>query len=296
MEQRFKSLSLFEFQERYSTSEDCLKDLANLKWADGFTCRKCGHDHSCQGNAAHSRQCTKCRYVESPSAQTLFHQVKFDLLKAFYIVYFVSTNKKGITSTELSRKLNLRQKTCWSFKRKVMKGMKSSGNHPITGKAEVDETVFGGQEEGVRGRQNKKKKLVVVAIEKKKNGVSRMYAKVIDRASAKELGPFMKDHIDSKANITTDKWTGYQPLHKDFENLTQIYSGDKGGNFPELHRVIMNLKGWLRGMHHHVTDLQDYLDEYCYRFNRSFMKEKIFDNLLKRMILTEPCLIKNISD
>lgn len=295
MEQRYKSLSLFEFQDRFSTSEDCLKELAKVKWGNGFRCRKCGHEHSCQGKASHSRQCTRCRYVESPTAQTLFHKVKFDLLKAFYIVYFISTNKKGITSTELSRKLNLRQKTCWAFKRKVMKAMKSSGKYPITGRAEVDETVFGGQESGVRGRQNKKKKLVVIGIEKKKKGVSRMYAKVINKASAKELGGFMKTHIDPKANVTTDKWSGYQPLVKDFENLIQLYSGEKGGNFPELHRVIMNLKGWLRGVHHHVKDLQDYLDEYCYRFNRSFMKENIFDNLINRMIQTQPCLIKNIS-
>lgn len=296
MEQKFRSLSLFEFQDRFKSAEDCLIYLSELKWKDGFVCKKCGHTHSCAGNAAHSRQCTSCRYVESPTAQTLFHQVKFDLLKAFYIVYFVSTNKKGITSTELSRKLNLRQKTCWSFKRKVMKAMKSSGNHPITGKAEVDETVFGGQETGVRGRQNRDKKLVVVGIEKKKKGISRMYARVIDKADAKSLGGFMKDHIDLNTDITTDKWSGYKPLHKDFKNLTQLYAGDKGGNFPELHRVIMNLKSWLRGMHHHVRDLQDYLDEYSYRFNRSFMKENIFDNLLNRMIEAEPCFIRNISD
>lgn len=45
-------------------------------------------------------------------------------------------------------------------------------------------------------------------------------------------------------------------------SLTQVYSGDKGGNFSELHRVIMNLKSWLRGTNHHARDLQDYLDEY----------------------------------
>lgn len=295
MEQRFKSLSLFEFQDRFSDAEDCLKYLADLKWGKGFECRKCKHQHSCKGNAPYSQQCTSCRYVESPTAQTLFHQVKFDLHKAFYIVYFVSTNKKGITSTELSRKLNLRQKTCWAFKRKVMKAMKSSENHPIKGSAEVDETVFGGQEEGVKGRKNKKKKLVVVGVEKKKKGVSRMYARVIKKSSAKELGDFMKTHIDSKAKIKTDKWTGYTPLMMDFENLTQVYSGEKGGNFPELHRVIMNLKGWLRGVHHHVNDLQDYLNEYCYRFNRSFMNETIFDNLINRMVIAQPCYIQNIS-
>lgn len=295
MEQKFKSLSLFDFQERFKSAEDCLVYLAALKWSSGYTCKKCGHRHSCAGQAPHSRQCTSCRYVESPTAQTLFHQVKFDLLKAFYIVYFVSTNKKGITSTELSRKLGLRQKTCWSFKRKVMKAMASSENHPITGVAEVDETVFGGQESGVRGRKNKNKKLVVVGIEKNRNGVSRLYARVIEKANAKNLGAFMRDHIDPEAKVTTDKWAGYSPLKEEFQNLEQIYSGHKGGNFPELHRAIMGVKSWLRGMHHHVEHLQDYLNEYCYRFNRSFMKDGIFENLINRMLQHEPCLIKNIS-
>lgn len=295
MELRFKSLSLFEFRERFPDSDSCLSHLADLKWADGFECLKCGHARHCTGGMPYSRQCTSCRYDESPTANTLFHKIKFDLLKAFYIVYFVSTNKKGITSTELARKLSLRQKTCWAFKRKVMKAMKSSGKHPITGTAEVDETVFGGQEEGVRGRKNGTKKLVVVGIEKKRKGVSRLYARQISNADAVSLGGFMKDHIDTSAKVTTDQWTGYGPLAKTFENLTRIPSGKKGGNFPELHRAVMNLKGWLRGMHHHVEDLQDYLDEYCYRFNRSFMKEGIFDNLMARMVETPPCYIRNIN-
>ena len=157
MEQKFKCLSLFEFQERYKTAGDCQVYLAGLKWENGFICRKCGHRHSCAGHAPHSRHCTSCRYVGPTTVRSLFHQVKFDLLKAFYIVYFVSTNKKGVTSTELSRKSGLRQKTCWNFTRKVMKTMEGSGNCPITGKAEVDESLFGGQEHGVKGRKNKKK-------------------------------------------------------------------------------------------------------------------------------------------
>jgi len=233
--------------------------------------------------------------VESPTAGTLFHKVKFDLLKAFWIVYLLSTDKKGFSSTELARKLELGQKTCRRFKRKVMKAMKSSGNHPITGTAEVDETVFGRQEEGVRDRKNADKKLVVAGIEKKGNGVSWLYARVFPHADAASLGGFMKDHIDIRAKVTTDQWSGYGPLEKDFRNMERVPSGKKGDNFPELHRAIMMLKAWPRGMHHHVEHLQDYLDEYCYRFNRSFMKEGIFDNLMLRMVNTPPCLIKNIS-
>jgi hypothetical protein len=34
MEQRFKSLSLFEFQELFSSTEDCFLYLADFKWSN----------------------------------------------------------------------------------------------------------------------------------------------------------------------------------------------------------------------------------------------------------------------
>lgn len=294
MENKFKSLTIFEFQERFPDDDSCYKYLLELKWGNGFVCAHCGHSKFCKSRRKYDRQCTSCRRGSSPTSQTLFHKLKFPILKAFYIVYYVSTSKKGISSTELSRKLGLRQKTCWAFKQKVMKAMESSGRHKIEGKAEVDETVVGGQEEGVKGRKNNKKKLVVFAIEKKGKGVSRMYGKVIGHSSSKELGAFMDSVLDKQAQIKTDKWRGYHPLQKDFVNLVQVESGQKGRNFPELHRTIMNFKGWLRGMHHQVHHLQSYIDEYCYRFNRNFMKEGIFENLLLRMVNAQPITYKEL--
>ena len=103
-------LTLFDFQNSFSTENDCLEYLANDKWKDGYVCKKCSNTSYCKGIKDLDRQCTKCRYLESPTAGTLFHKIKFPLVKAFHIVYFISTNKKGITSTELSRKLGLKQK------------------------------------------------------------------------------------------------------------------------------------------------------------------------------------------
>ena len=97
-----------------------------------------------------------------------------------------------------------------------MKAMVSSGKYPLIGKVEVDETVVGQQEEGVVGRQNNRKKQVVLAIEKKGKGVSRMYAKVIDNAGSKQLKPFFQDHISPQATITTDKWRSYIPLKEKY--------------------------------------------------------------------------------
>jgi hypothetical protein len=288
MEKKFESLSIFEFQGRFPDDDACLSYLADIKWSNGFVCPKCGHNHYCKATKKHSRQCTKCNHIVSPTSGTLFHKVKFPILKAFYIVFYVSTTKKGISSTELSRKLSLRQKTCWLFKQKVMKAMQSSGNFKMQGKVEVDETVVGGQEEGVVGRKNKKKKLVVFAIERKGKGIQRLYGKVISNASSKELGGFMKSNIATDANIKTDEWTGYKPLRKNFPNLSQTPSGKKGEGFPDLHRAIMCFKGWLRGMHHHAEHLQAYIDEYTYRFNRNFMTTGIFENLINRMMDSKP--------
>ena len=121
-----------------------------------------------------------------------------------------------------------------------------------------------------------------------------MYGKVINHSSAKELGAFMKETIAKDTVVRTDEWAGYKPLKKDFANLSHTSSGKKGGNFPDLHRVIMGFKGWLRGMHHHANHLQAYINEYTYRYNRNFMKANIFDNLLDRMMNAKPYTYKMI--
>ena len=294
MEAKFKSLSLFEFQEKFPDDESCMKYLSELKWVNGFKCPKCGNTKYCKGTRRYDRQCTCCKISFSPTSGTLFHKVKFSLRKAFYIVYYLSTSKKGISSTELSRKLELRQKTCWLFRQKVQKAMRSSKSNPMEGKVDVDESYVGGQDEQSVGRSRGKKKLVVVAIEKKGKGISRIYAKVIKKANKENLGTFMKEHINADATVRTDKWTGYNGLDSEFKNLQQEKSEKKGKNFKEVHRSIMNLKAWLRGIHHSVRHLQSYLDEYTYRFNRHKMKEGIFYNLMNRMINSTPFTYKMI--
>lgn len=288
MEKRYKSLSLFEFQKMFPDEKSCMEYLAKLKWSEGFLCEKCKHHKYCKGKLVQSRQCTSCGYQATPTSGTMFHKVKFPLLKAFYILYFMSTNKKGISSTELSRKLNLRQKTCWLFRKKVTQAMKSSKQYPLKGIVEVDEMVVGQQEEGVVGRANKKKKLVIVGIEKQGKGVTRMYAKVITNGSEESFKPFFTECIDKQAEIRTDGWSTYQTFIDQYPHLKQEKSKKKGANFNDMHRVIMMFKAWLRGIHHSVMYLQDYLDEYTYRFNRSFMKENIFDNLIKRAVNLAP--------
>jgi two-component system, sensor histidine kinase LadS len=117
-------IDFIEFSKSYPDKAACYKFLSDLKWSNGFKCRKCNHEKYCQGPALFSRRCTKCTYNESVTAFTLFHKCKFDIIKAFYMVFLVIANKGNISSYELSDKLLLEQKTCWKFKQKILVTMK----------------------------------------------------------------------------------------------------------------------------------------------------------------------------
>jgi hypothetical protein len=129
------------------------------------------------------------------------------------------------------------------------------------------------------------KKLIVLAVEIVEDGVGRAYADVIEHSSAIELGGFLKKYVSSEAQVISDKWKGYTPLKKEFKNLKQVASED-GKNFKELHIHIMNIKGWLRGIHHHCSKdrMQNYLDEYHFRYNRRSNMDTIFDVLIRKMV------------
>jgi hypothetical protein len=288
----FKGISIIEFSERFQTDEDCKDYLAELKWGKGYKCIKCNHTGYVKGKKEGHRRCQKCGYEESFTSGTLFHKVKFPLLKAFHICFRVCVRKKGMSSVELSKELQLQQKTCWLFKRKIQEAMQSSTQQPLMGDVDVDEFVIGQAEEGQPGRSDGEKAKVIIGIERIKGGIGRAYASVIEDYSADSFIPFFLVHIDETAKVRTDKWRGYLPLKNSYPLLEQEGS-DNGENFKELHAIIMNLKGWLRGIHHHCSSkmMQCYLDEFCYRFNRRSFPDTMLHKLLDRMVKHKPLFL-----
>ena len=293
---KYIGVNSIEFYKTFQTDADCLKYLSEIKWQNGYICKKCGHTTFCKGAKEYSRRCVKCKYDESPTAGTMFDKIKFSLLIAFHICFKISTKKKGMSSLELAEEFGLRQMTVWQFKWKIQQAMASSRLYKLEGLVHVDEFLIGEYEEGKVGRSaDSKKKLVVVALEiLDKGGVGRAYAQIIDQASSKEFCPFFEAYISKDAHVVTDVWKGYLPLKKDYSNLEQIPS-KKGKNFKQLHIHIMNIQGWLRGIHHHCSKerLQGYLDEYHFRYNRRAFMGSIFNLLIERMVFNEPKRLNN---
>lgn len=289
----FEGISIKNFRDKFPTEEACLAYLVEFKWSEGYKCTKCGHDQFYKGKKWHYHRCRKCYYDESATAGTIFHKCKLGLLRAFELAFRISVRKKGMSTTELAKELGCQQKSAWLWKAKYQEAMKSSEQQELIGDVEVDEFMVGGFEEGAPGRTHGEKELVVLAIErvKDKNGnetIGRAYARVIDDASAESLKEIFTKHIGTEAKVTTDCWNGYLPLAKDW-TITRKPSKN-GANFKLLHTHIMNVKGWLRGIHHKCNPerLQSYLNEYHFRFNRRGFMKSIYHKLIERCILEKP--------
>lgn len=292
----FKGMNLLEFTDRFKDDESCMEYLAHHKWSHGFRCCKCGCNDALNTTRKHIKQCKKCLHLESSTAGTLFHKVKFSLRKAFVMVYTMSTTSKGSSANNFSRTLGVNKNTAWLFQQKIRVAMESSQQYPLKGNVVVDEAFIGGKEEGHQGRGPGTKQQIVIAIEatKDEDGIKRAYAMVIENTSSSELRTIFDSHISNESSVRTDKWTGYAPLKKEWDIVQEKSKG--GENFELMNRFVMGLKGWCRGIYHRVTGiyLQAYLNEYCYRFNRSLFRETAFDKLIQRMIAAEPIEYKTL--
>jgi len=114
-----EEIPLSKAEELFEDSEKVLKFVSDVKWKDGFICRKCGHTNFCEGKTPSSRRCTRCKSEESAAAHTLFHNIKFPINKAFYIAYNVCVLGNDFSSYNFSDQLELNQMTCWKFRKRI---------------------------------------------------------------------------------------------------------------------------------------------------------------------------------
>lgn len=292
----FSTLNTFEFQHQFTSVADCLSFLSELKWKDGYQCRKCSCAQYTKGYHPFARRCRQCRYDESATAHTIFHNLKFNLLKAFYGV-FRYCKKKGISSYELSKEIGVSQPTSWLFHCKLQQAMEPSGKNFLTEQVHIDEYVTGGPEAGKPGRSDGKKKKALMMVEvRNDNKMGRIYCQKISDYKKKTLYPIIESKVSSDAQVVTDEYPSYDKLKEKFPNAKQIKS-DKGKTFPVVHQQIMNMKGWLRGIHHQCSEkhYQKYLDEYCFRTNRRNTEQGIFKAIMLRVVQMKTQTFKELT-
>ena len=74
--------TLDEFEEWFSSESACRDYLISLRWPNGFSCERCGHE-KCWAMANGLYQCSRCGFQNSITAGTIFQDKKSHLLFGF---------------------------------------------------------------------------------------------------------------------------------------------------------------------------------------------------------------------
>ena len=164
---------------------------------------------------------------------------------------------------------------------------------------EIDETYIGGTRKYGKGRpmRGDKKKSAVVAIVQRQG---RVVAKHVPDVSAKSIYPMIRKHVVPDSVIYTDEFTTYKGIpniklrgatggtranykHFTIKHADGVYvRGDVHTNSVE--GLWSLIKRGIGGVYHSVSpdNLQSYLDEYCFRYNRRHDGNLQFKAILER--------------
>lgn len=280
-----------DFFTTFTTEEACERHLISMRWPGGMACRKCGR------RAFYPRlekrrayQCRRCKHFNHPTAGTIFHRTRTSLLHWFVALFLVAFDKRGLSALLLSEALGVRYETAWSVLQRMRHAMaKRDAAYKLSGYVEMDEMFIGAPTEGKkRGRGTEKTPvLVAVSFAQDEEGNEYMqFAKMraVDSIDEPTIVRFAKDVIERGSTVRTDGLSVYPPL----ENHGYVHDRNPVGKrkahvvLPHVHTYISNLKSFIQGTHHGLaeTRLQQYLDEFCYRFNRRKRRQEMFDRLL----------------
>ena len=288
-----------EFETWFASDADCAGFLEKLRWSDSFVCPRCEHTKAWRMSRGRKLVCTECELQTSVTAGTIFEKTRTPLRTWFAAIWFVTSQKHGVSALGLQRVLGFGSyQTAWSMLHKLRRAMVRPERDRLQGIIEVDETYVGGVEEDVRGRQTENKAIVVIAVElPPTGGFGRVRMGRVPDTSAKSLTRFVRENIEPGALVKTDGWSGYKSLpgHGYQHSAVSIRaSGDPAHVvMPAVHRVASLLKRWWLGTHQGAVSHEHfdyYLDEYTFRFNRRSSQSRglLFYRLLQNAVVTPP--------
>lgn len=297
-------MNLLNFVEQYPDEVSCKLKWKEYRDKEGVVCPRCGdHNHYWKSDKE-CYECKACNYRQSLKSNTVMHGSQLPFRYWFIAIHLLTSTKKSFSASELQRQLgHSTYNPIWAMLHKLRRvmGIRDS-RYKLQEIIELDEGFFSTEikesEKGKplkRGRGSQKKTKVLVMAESipvetplrkddKPRKVNHIKMLVIEDLMASTIDKKVVEHIDKNAIIDSDNSTSYT----NFSSLVQehrpkvIPKEEIGKALPWVHIAISNAKRMLLDIFHDIKPefLQNYLNEYCYKFNRRYFGERLFDRLM----------------
>ena len=287
--------SLFDLAKTFDSEEKCIEYLEELIW-NGTPVSPFDPESKVYKCSGSKYRCKNTGLYFNVKTNTMFDSSKISLQKWFMAIWLITMHKKGISSHQLGRDIEVTQKTAWFMLQRIRNCYGIENDHELDNKVELDETYIGGAEknkhadkktEGNQGRSCKTKTPVFGMVERK----GKLVAKVVKSTAAKYLVPEIIKTIKETATVFTDEWLAYNNIDKLYDHFVikhkekQYVNGDIYTNTIEGFWSLF--KRGIIGIYHFVSKkhLQKYVDEFVFRYNtRTFVRETArFEYLLNNV-------------
>jgi transposase-like protein len=259
--------------------------LEAVLWPNGPTCPHCGATdriYTFHGKAHRIgvKKCGHCRKQFTVKVGTVFESSHVPLHKWLQAVHLLCSSKKGISSHQLHRILEVTYKTAWFMSHRIREAMRDGSLAPLGGNGKVveaDETFLGdkGTKETrpgwARGVHHKR---AVVSLVERGGKVRSIHA---DRLSKAVIGGIVRENVDRESRLMTDEARHYHAVGREFAEHGRVEHG--AGIYvdrtdPTIHTNTAEgffglFKRGMKGVYHHCGEkhLHRYLAEFDFRYN-----------------------------
>ena len=282
------TLSVFDFFKLFPDEASAVRFVEEQVWPEGVKCRFCESDKTSPRPHRHGHRCKSCGKDFTVRHGTIFENSRLPLVKWLYAIYLVQTSRKSISSLQLSKELDVTQKTAWFLLHRIREACQQ-GDWMLTNVVEVDETYIGGKERNKhkhkqlkRGRGTVGKQAVIGARERGGN----VKALAINKTDAKTLKGFVHGHIEPGSTVYTDEHRGYLGLHGVLYSHASVRHSAKEYVNGMIHTngiesVWALIKRGYTGTFHHFSlkHLQRYVDEFTFRLNEGRCEVDTIDRM-----------------
>jgi Zn ribbon nucleic-acid-binding protein len=298
-------MNLLNFSTLFPDEASCKAKWKEYRDKLGVVCPKCGSTEHYWKQDKENYECKKCKYRQSLRANTVMHNSQLPFSYWFVAIHLLTSTKKSFSAKELQRQLGHRRyMPIWAMLHKLRKAMGNrDSRYQLSEVIELDEGVFSTEISETekdkplkRGRGSQKKTKVLVMAESlpiedsditkgvKCRKVGHIKMLVIDDLKSETIDKKVIENIDKQSVIDTDNSTSYA----NFKTLVSehrpkvISKKDVGKLLPWVHIAISNAKRMFLDIFHDIKPeyLQNYLNEFCYKFNRRYFGEALFDRLM----------------
>lgn len=294
----YQPLDLVDFFSAFPTETACEYHLIRVRWPEGMTCRKCGKTEFYPRIVTRRMyQCRACLHFNSPTAGTIFHKTRTSLQRWFLAIFLIASDKRGYSALLLSEHIGVDYATAWAMLQRIRHAMaKRDAQYQLSESVEMDELFIGAPAEGRKRGRGTDQTLVLVAVsflkgkrDKEYVGFARLQA--VTQVDTATIAQFAKAVIKPGSTVRTDGLRVYPALEKHgFRHNPHVIRQRKAHIIlPHVHMFISNLRAFVIGTYHGLGEkhLQQYLDEFCYRFNRRKHHDELFDRLLRACLEKE---------